>query len=108
MKIAFVILNHQVEPIVKAAQTISKKMNIPVDVCPRTAEELADPLRLEEFLNFTKSSTVLAMYLMGGKKGFPAFDKVMNVAIEQGIPFFASDIQSDPEVVKCSTVNQRL
>jgi cobaltochelatase CobN len=106
VKVAFVILNYQVETTVKAAQAIREKKKMAFDVCPRTAEELADPLRLAEFLHFAQSSTVLVMYLMGGKKGFPGFDQVNHTLLESGIPFFASDIQSDPEVVKCSTVSQ--
>ncbi|MEM4243574.1 MAG: cobaltochelatase subunit CobN, partial [Candidatus Bathyarchaeia archaeon] len=106
MKIAFVVLSHEVETITLAVKSVTKKTGMLIEVFPRTAEDLADPQRLEEFIKFAQTSHVVLMHLMGGKKGFTGFDRVASALRETDVPLFASDVQSDHEIVSCSTVNQ--
>ena len=103
---AFVILPNEVETVTLAVKAIRKKTGVVVEVRPRTTEDLADSNRLDEFIRFAQGSHVVLMHLMGGKKGFTGFDRVMSTSRDMHIPVFASDVQSDPEVVASSTVGQ--
>jgi cobaltochelatase CobN len=106
VKVALVVLSHEIESAVLAAKAIIKKKSAVLEVCPRTVEDLTNPDRLDEFIRFAQDSHVVLMHLMGGKKNFTGFDRIVATLSEMHIPFFGSDVQSDPDVVACSTVNQ--
>jgi len=106
MRVAFVVLSHEVEIITLAVKALAKKTGMLIDVFPRTAEDLADQKLLDQFINFARISHVTLMHLMGGKKGFTGFDRVIAALRDAHVPLFASDVQYDPEIVACSTVNQ--
>ncbi|NLE04838.1 MAG: cobaltochelatase subunit CobN, partial [Crenarchaeota archaeon] len=106
MKVALVILSHEIESVVLAAKSIVKKNKTKIEVCPRTVDDLTNPDCLDEFVKFAKQSNVVLMHLMGGKKNFPGFNRIITALSEMRIPFFGSDVQSDPDVVTCSTVDQ--
>jgi cobaltochelatase CobN len=106
VKIAFVMLAHEIEPIVLAVKSINKKLDVTMEVCSRTVEDLTDPNNLEEFARFAQSSNVVLVHLMGGKKGFAGFDHAISPLRDLHVPVFTLDIQGDPEVVAASTVNQ--
>jgi cobaltochelatase CobN len=106
MKIACVFLSDGIELIVLAANAVTKKVNVELEVCPRTVDDLTKPEVLEKFLNFAQKSHVTLMYLMGGKKNFTNFDRIASVLRDNNVPLFAADIQSDPEVSTASTIDK--
>jgi cobaltochelatase CobN len=107
LKVAFIMLSNEIESTILAAKAIHKKTGVSINIYPRTAENLANPNSLNEFINFAKKSDVLIMHLMGGKKGFPGFDQVTFALCDKLVPIFASDVQSDPEIVLSSTVDKK-
>jgi cobaltochelatase CobN len=106
LKVAFVILSHEIETVTLAVKAIQKEKGLTINICPRTAEELVDPTCLEDFIQFAQGSHALITHLMGGKKGFAGFDRVVSTMRDMRIPVFASDVQNDPEVVTASTLDK--
>jgi len=104
MKIAFITLSNETKSIVLAANAIQKKINTPLEVYPRTTDDLLETECLNNFLHFAQHSDITLMYLMGGKKNFTNFDKVASVLRDKHVPLFVADIQPDPEVSADSTV----
>ena len=106
MKFALVMLSHDIESALSATKALIKQKGLTMEVCLRTVEELTNPERLDEFVQFAKTSNIVLMHLMGGKKNFSGFDRIITTLSEMHVPFFGSDVQSDREVVSPSTVNQ--
>lgn len=106
LKVAFIVLPHEVEIITLAVKAVVNKTGIPMDVLLQTAEDLADQQKLVEFINFARRANVVIMHLMGGKKGFTGFDLIVSALREAHVPLFASDVQSDIEVSSCSTLDR--
>lgn len=106
IKIAFVILAHEIEPITTAVKKINEKSGVDIQVCPRTTQDLEDPNSLAAFNSFSQNSNAVIVHVMGGKSGFPAFDQAITPLRTLQIPVFTYDIQSDPEVLKASTVDK--
>jgi cobalamin biosynthesis Mg chelatase CobN len=107
LKVALIFLQKQVEIVKLAAKTVYQKTGISIDICPRTAENLANPPDLNDFINVAKKSHIVLINLMDGKKGFPGFDQVVSALGDNLVPLFASDVQSDPEIVLSSTVDKK-
>lgn len=105
LRIALIVLSNEVKPIILAAETIRKKTGFSIEIYHRTAESLANSDSLNEFLKLAQRSHVMLMHTIGGAKGFPEFDRVASALSDKLVPVFASDVQSDPEIVLSSTVD---
>jgi cobalamin biosynthesis Mg chelatase CobN len=106
MKIACVFLFNEINPAILAAKTLRQKTQYSLDMYMKTPENLANPSALREFENFAKKSNIVLMHLSDGKKGFPSFDHVASILSDLLVPFFASDVQFDPEIILSSTVDK--
>ncbi len=107
LKIACILLSDQIDLILSAAKTIYLKTGISIDIYPQTAENMANLSNRCEFLNFARKSHIVLMHLLDGANSFPGFDQVTSILSAKLVPLFASDNQSDPEVVLSSTVDKK-
>jgi cobalamin biosynthesis Mg chelatase CobN len=106
MKIACILLFSEIKPAILAAKTLKQKNDYSLEICLKTQENLTTPYALDEFVSFAKKSDIVLMHLSDGKKSFPSFDHVASILSDLLVPFFASDVQFDPEIILSSTVDK--
>jgi cobalamin biosynthesis Mg chelatase CobN len=90
-----------------AAKTLCQKTGISIDIYLRTVEDLSSLSNLSEFINFAQKAHIVLMHVTDGKNNFPEFDRVASILSTNIVPLFASDAQSDPEIVLSSTVDKK-
>jgi cobaltochelatase CobN len=106
VKIALVMLAYEIEPVMLAVKNIKEKLNVDIEVCPRTTQDLLDSNNLTNFISFAQTSNAVIVHIMGGRTNFPGFDQAIAPLRGFHVPVFTADIQSDPEVMAASTLDK--
>jgi cobalamin biosynthesis Mg chelatase CobN len=107
LKVTLVMLPNQLQLANLAAQAVYQKTGVSIDIYHRTAENLVNTTDLNEFIYTAEKTHIAIIHLTDGKKGFPGFDQVVSALGDNLVPLFASDLQSDPEIVLSSTVDKK-
>ena len=95
-------------PLVSAVRALTEEKGEIAEVLLRTGEDLAEPGELENFIRFARESHLLIMHLMGGKKSFPHFDKLISSLEGGSVRIHAQGWGGEPDVelIRLSTVSE--
>jgi len=107
-KVAYLTYDSNVFPFISAVKSLIEEKGEFLEVCLRTGKDLEDPEQIEEFIRFVRSSNVVLMHLMGGKKNVPNFERIVSSLREKGVPLYAqaTAAEHDIELMNLSTVGE--